>query len=403
MEESAEIKHQGRTFKLELVRSLPQGFIETAGTTFAMFIAIQVYDVPVWMKMAITAAASVGLLLSLFAVQLVRWLGCSVNSASVFVWVVASFGFAISALSGDSAGMYLSGVGLAAVMLALGTPLLSQVYRKHYSNKQRGKLFSIAGMMRAIVTASAGIGIGSWLTLKGTDFHHLFWFYSACCLVMACCVMGMARIRLRRTQQLRLFDAFSHVREDKVFRKLLISWMFLGLGNLLGFALFVEYITNPEYGFSLDAAEAGMITSTIPMLAFIVFVVPWGIVFDKVPFYRVRILVNVFFMAGILVYYLGGSYTSLCIGIALHGIARAGGNVIWSLWVTKFAQEDKVGEYMSVHSSLTGVRGVLAPIIAFSVAGTMGPGTVALAGSVLVVIASLMLVPELRAERGGQN
>ena len=106
-------------------------------------------------------------------------------------------------------------------------------------------------------------------------------------------------------------------------------------------------------------------------------------------------MVNVFFLAGILIYYLGGSYLALCVGIALHGIARAGGNVIWSLWVTKFAPEDHVGEYMSVHSSLTGVRGVLAPIIAFSVAGTMGPGTVAIAGGLLVVVSSLMLLPEL--------
>ncbi len=398
MEESDEIRHQGRTFALELVRSVPQGFIETSGTTFAMFIAIQVFDVPVWMKMAIAAAASVGLLLSLFTVQVVRRLGCSVNSASVVVWCAAAVGFSIAAISGDSAMIYLSGICTAAIFLALGIPLMSQVYRKHYTNKKRGQLFSVAGMVRAIVAASAGIGIGTWLTSKGGDFHHLFWFYSGCCLVMAACVMGMARIRLRRTQRLRLFDAFSHVREDRAFRKLLISWMLLGMGNLLGFALFVEYITNPAYGFSLDAAQAGMITSTIPMLAFILCVVPWGMVFDRMPFYRVRVLVNVFFLSGILVYYLGGSYTALCVGIALHGIARAGGNVIWSLWVTRFAQEDKVGEYMSVHSCLTGVRGVLAPIIAFSVAGTLGPGVVALAGGVLVVIASLMLIPELRAE-----
>jgi len=398
MEESDEIRHQGHTFAWELVRSVPQGFIETSGTTFAMFIAIQVFDVPVWMKMSIAAAASVGLLLSLFTVQIVRRLGCSVNSASVFVWVAAALGFAVAALCGDSAAVYFSGVCMAAVMLALGIPLMSQVYRKHFTNKARGKLFSVAGLVRAMVAAAAGIGVGAWLTTKGDQFHGLFWFYAVSCLAMAGCVLAMARVRLRKTVRLRLFDAFSHVREDKAFRKLLICWMLLGMGNLLGFALFVEYITNPAYGYSLDAAQAGMITSTIPMLAFVVCVVPWGIVFDRMPFYRVRVLVNLFFLAGILIYYLGDSYLALCVGIALHGIARAGGNVIWSLWVTKFAPEDHVGEYMSVHSSLTGVRGVLAPIIAFSMAGTMGPATVAIAGGVLVVISSLMLLPELIAE-----
>lgn len=402
MEESDEIRHQERTFALELLRSVPQGFIETSGTTFAMFIAIQVFDVPVWMRISIAAAASVGLLLSLFTVQVVRRLGCSVNSASVVVWLVSALGFAIAAMSGLSAPVYFGGVCLAAVTLALGIPLMSQIYRKHYTNRARGKLFSMAGFVRALVTAGAGIGVGAWLDARGADFHGVFWFYSLCCLAMAGCVLAMARVRLRKTVRLRLFDAFDHVGQDRAFRKLLICWMLLGLGNLLGFALFVEYITNPVYGYGLDAAQAGMITSTIPMVAFIVCVVPWGIVFDRLPFYRVRILVNCFFLTGILVYYLGGSYWALCVGIALHGIARAGGNVIWNLWVTKFAPADHVGEYMSVHSCLTGVRGVLAPVIAFSVAGTMGPGVVALGGGVLVVISSLMLLPELRAEARGE-
>jgi MFS family permease len=398
MEESDEIRHQGRTFALELLRSVPQGFIETSGATFMMFIAVHVFDVPDWMKMAIVGSGSIGLLMSLFTVQVVRRLGCSVNMASVVVWCVAAFGFAVAAMSGGSAAVYMSGVCIASCMLMLGAPLMSQIYRKHYTNKARGRLFSMAGMVRAIVTAGAGVGVGTWLMAREADFHGLFWFYAVCCLAMAACVMGMARIRLRKTLHLRLFDAFRHVNKDRPFRKLLICWMLLGLGNLMGFSLFVEYITNPVYGFSLDAAQAGMITSTIPMLAFIICVVPWGVVFDRMPFYRVRIMVNGFFMVGILIYYLGDSYMSLCIGIALHGVARAGGNVLWSLWVTRFASAERVGEYMSVHSSLTGVRGILAPIIAFSVAGTFGPGTVAVAGGVLVVISSLMLLPELIAE-----
>ena len=66
MNESADIGQQKRTFLLELLRSVPQGFLETSGTTFGMYVAIRVFDVPVGMKMTIAAAASVGLLLSLF-------------------------------------------------------------------------------------------------------------------------------------------------------------------------------------------------------------------------------------------------------------------------------------------------------------------------------------------------
>ena len=398
MNESADIGQQKRTFLLELLRSVPQGFLETSGTTFGMYVAIRVFDVPVGMKMTIAAAASVGLLLSLFTVQIIRRMGCSVNVASVVIWSGAAAGFATAAMSGDSARVYVTGICIAAMLLMVGMPLMSQIYRKHYPNKVRGKLFSIAGMSKAIVASAAGLGIGVWLTENGADFHGLFWFYSGCAFLMALCVFCMARVRLRRTKSLQLFDAFGHVARDRAFRKLLISWMMLGLGNLLCAALFVEYVTNPDYGFALDAKGVGMITSTIPMLVVIVCVVPWGMVFDRMPFYRVRVMVNCFFLIGILVYYLGGSYLTLCIGMAFHGIGRSGGNVLWSLWVTRFANEENVGEYMSVHTSCTGLRGVLAPVIAFSVAGTLGPATVALAAASLVTISSLMLIPEMRAE-----
>ncbi len=398
MNESSDIGQQRRTFLLELLRSVPQGFIETSGTTFAMYVAIRFFDVPVAMKMIIAGAGSLGLLLSLFTIQIVRRLGCSVNMASVVVWVGAAGGFGTAALSGGSALVYVIGICMAAMLLMVGMPLMSQIYRKHYPNRARGKLYSIAGVVRAVTAAVAGVGVGVWLTQRGTDFHSLFWFYATCCLLMALCVFSMARVELRRASSLRLFDAFGHVSRDAKFRKLLISWMVLGMGNLISFALFVEFITNPEYGFALDAKRVGMITSTIPMLVVIVCVVPWGMVFDKLPFYRVRVLINAFFFIGMLTYYLGGSYLTLCIGMVFHGLGRSGGNVLWSLWVTKFSNEENVGEYMSVHTSFTGMRGVLAPVIAFSVAGTMGPSTVAIAGATLVLISSLMLVPEMLAE-----
>ena len=168
--ESADIGQQKRTFGLELIRAVPQGFIETAGSTFAMYVAITVFGAPVWMKMVIAGAASFGLLLSLFTVQIVRRLGCSVNAASVFVWCMSAIGFALSAMAGASIELYLAGICLAAVMLTVGSPLISQIYRKHYSNKVRGKLFSYAGVVKAMTGAAAGIGVGVWLAKQAGDY-----------------------------------------------------------------------------------------------------------------------------------------------------------------------------------------------------------------------------------------
>ena len=109
-------------------------------------------------------------------------------------------------------------------------------------------------------------------------------------------------------------------------------------------------------------------------------------------------MVNLFFIAGVLFYFLGGSVLWLCVGIAFHGIARSGGEILWSLWTMRFAEGERVAEYQSVHSFLTGARGVLAPIIAFSVVGVLGPVSVAWISAGLIMLSTLLILPEVLSE-----
>jgi MFS family permease len=216
---------------------------------------------------------------------------------------------------------------------------------------------------------------------------------------MAGLVLRMPRVGLAGATRIRLFDAFRHVRADPPFRKLLGTWMLLGFGNLMAMAMFVEYITNPRYGIGFDAARVGFLTTTVPMLAFLASVVAWGVLFDRINFYLLRVGINLLFLAGIGFYYFAGNYAFLVVGMFLHGLARGGGNVAWSLWVTKFAAADRVAEYMSVHTFLTGCRGVIAPAISFGLAATLGPKMMAGAGLVLILASSLLLLPEVRMAR----
>ena len=396
IEAAEDFSQQSRTFRLELTRSVPQGFVETAFSTFVVFIAIRYFHLPPWMKGSIIASGSAGLLLSLFTVQFIRRHGYSVNRITAALWSLSSVGFVIAALSTSSPNSYFAGTCLAYFALASASPMMAQIYRKHYTNEKRGHLFSLASLTKACVGGLVGWLGGLWIEKSG--FSPLFFAYAVACILMALCVLSMAPVYLRKSNRIEWFSAFSHVRENAEFRKLLIVWMLLGLGNLIGWALFVEYIGNPRYGFGFDADKVGLITSTIPMITFIIFVVPWGSIFDRMPFYRVRATLNLLFLSSILTYYLGGGVLGLYIGIALHGVASAGGNIIWSLWTSRFSPAESVGEYQSVHSFLTGVRGVLAPLIAFTAANYLGPSWVACGSAVLIITATLITWPELKAE-----
>ncbi len=90
----------------------------------------------------------------------------------------------------------------------------------------------------------------------------------------------------------------------------------------------------------------------------------------------------------------------MLLGAVLYGVSGAGGDVAWSLWVTKMAPPDRVADYMAVHTFFTGLRGVVAPTLAFYAAERFSIEAIGWGCALLIVLANLVLWPEIRARRG---
>ena len=194
--------------------------------------------------------------------------------------------------------------------------------------------------------------------------------------------------------------AWRFVREDHLFRRTLICWMLMGFANLMMLPLRVEYLANPAYHQNLSVATIAVLTGVIPNLARLVLSPVWGYLFDHANFFGLRITLNVGFALGILAFFLSPTQTGLIVGAIVYGISNAGGDVAWSLWVTKFAPPDRVADYMSIHTFLTGLRGVLAPLVGFYCVRQFSMTTLAIFSSGLIVLATLILLPELKSGRG---
>ena len=387
-----------RTFILDNLRAWPGGCLETLAMTFVVLIAVRVFDADAWQKATLVAASSCGLLLSLFPVQLVRRTGISVNLGTAVLWLISAGGLFVAVIGGDSFKVFLPAMVVALLCITLSIPLMSQIYRKHYPDRSRGRLFASTAVVRKASALIVALVFGKVLENDLEDFRLILLIYAICCVLMAACVLAIRPVHLRRSNQVRLFGALEHLRNDRIFRSLLTSWMILGFGNLLCWSIFVEYVSNPAYGYELTEFTIAFITGSLPEIMFLLTVVIWGIVFDRVNFFLVRMILNVFFMCGVLFYFFGEGMWALCVGISLHGIGRAGGNIAWSLWVTKFAKADQVAEYMSVHTFMCGVRGVIAPFVAFPVIALLGPRVIGGAGFILIMIATLMIWPHLRGK-----
>jgi MFS family permease len=170
----------------------------------------------------------------------------------------------------------------------------------------------------------------------------------------------------------------------------------MGFANLMMLPLRVEYLANPKYNLNLTVGTIALLTGVIPNLARLVLSPIWGHLFDRMNFFTLRVTLNCGFAIGIVTFFLSNSFTGMIIGAIVFGISNAGGDVAWSLWVTKFAPPQRVADYMSVHTFFTGVRGVLAPAAAFFTVQHLSMGMMAAVSAALIVAASLLLLPEIK-------
>lgn len=396
------------TFRNELLRSLPAGVLETVTATFAILIAEKVFRASPEAKELALMGGRGGLAASFAVVWLLSKFRRPLNQLVAWLNHAAGFSFMVAALMPEQLWAFVTGCSLGMFWFGFQTPLLTTIYRENYPEARRGQLYSLSALTRSASTILFAWVAGRWLDANLENYRWLLWIFAACSFLsgwllwkIPCRHTGMG------TEKAGLFRAFRWLRLDPVFRLFLIAYMILGLGNLVMDALRTEFLVNPAYGVKFKPSEVAfqvaMLTSVVPMVFKLLSAWPWGILFDKVSFIAVRTLLNGLFALSILVYFLGPSYGWWWVGAALLGLAFGGGNVVWNLWVTKLASGDRVADYMSVHTFLTGLRGLVAPVIAFRCAGLLSIEHMAWGCAGLILLSTLLMLPEWRNTRAAQK
>jgi MFS family permease len=397
----ADAQRTRKTYFYELWRAGTAGILETAGSTFLLTIAMRAFSAGAFAKAAVAGAGSVGLLLSPVVVSFVtnkRW---RTSRAAARILTVGSVSFFLAAAAPVlPVFVACSVVGMASASAII--PLLTQMYQDNYPEKERGRRFSRTVMIRIAMAALFSKLAGD--ALSGGHIEGFRWL-----LVVFGGALGFASFCLARCPTEPISQdggahplrALRFARDDKVFRHTLICWMLMGFANLMMLPLRIEYLANEKYhpGQVLSVKMIALLTGVIPNLARLVLSPVWGHLFDRVNFFALRATLNVGFAIGILAFFTTNSFWGLIAGAVVYGISNAGGDVAWSLWVTKLAPPDRVADYMSVHNFLTGVRGVLAPAVAFALVSHLPLGLLAGISCALILGASALLLPEMKAGR----
>jgi hypothetical protein len=332
---------------------------------------------------------------------LVTWvttLGWRTSAAASRILAVGSFSFLLAAiLPGLPAYVICSVIGMTSSAMII--PLLTQMYQDNYPTHQRGRLFSHTVMIRIAAAAGFSKLAGDALDGRIERFPWLLLVFSGALAFASFCLSRCPTKPIVQEGGAHPLRALRFIREDALFRRTLICWMLMGFANLMMLPLRVEYLANPEYRQAVSVGMIALLTGVIPNLARLVLSPVWGHLFDRMNFFTLRVMLNVGFAVGILTFFTSNSMTGLIIGAIVFGISNAGGDVAWSLWVTKFAPPGRVADYMSVHTFLTGIRGVLAPAVAFYCVTRFSPMALAIFSSAMILAASALLLPEIRLGR----
>ena len=344
-------------------------FVAGQSSGFILLVAIQFFDAPAALKALIAGAVPLGLLMSMVVVNLsARW-RISVSRALSLWAAISAVGLFIAAF-GEGLESFVIGVFIGIPAFTSSAPLVTALWRQKVDQKERGRYFAWVNVLMSITALIASLIFARVLDLDIENYRLLLGGLGLLMLFGAWAGLQIESRPLATPARNPLAN-LSLLRSDPLFGWLNLGWFVMGIANLAILPFRTEFVASAEYGLQYSPARILLLTMILPQGLSMISTVLWGKLFDRFGFLRVRIVLNFFFLVSMLSFFQPG-FAMQVVGSVCLGIAFGGGAVIWSLWVTEIASPERTADYMSVHSSLTGIRGLLGPIIAYAAIDFVG-------------------------------
>jgi MFS family permease len=388
------------TIRLERLRAIALGIFESAQSTFLLLILVRWFDGSNAEKSLIASAYQSGLLVTPLILYLTRRLALAPSQAMSCLFGVAAALYALAAIiPNHSAFVIFTSIG--SLMHAASSPLMTTMMYANYPSTRRGLIHSQNNSIR-LATSIIFASLAGWaLSGRLAYYQCLIALYAFALAVAAYLLWRIPRCGGALIER-PMLECFTHIKVDRILRDTLIAWMFLGFGNLMMLPLRIEYLANKAHGLDLSEVEITLLVATIPHLARLLASPMWGRLFDRLNFFSLRITVNIFFLLSVFSFFSSSSFGSLALAATIFGFSNSGGDVAWNLWVTKFAPPSLVPDYMVVHTFFTGVRGVIAPMVAFALLGVLPLTTLMWISAALMSFATIQMffIRERSAQKG---
>ena len=179
---------------------------------------------------------------------------------------------------------------------------------------------------------------------------------------------------------------------DRRYRRLMLSFLIFGWGNLMNFAVFPIMLVD-----RFDAPNTFIgILSAVQSATMVGAYVIVGRLIDRGSSLRQTLIGTVLVLLVPLGYLAAPVYWALLPIAIVAGISQASGELTYHTNIVQLAPEGRIADYAAVQSLLLGVRGSLAPFAASALLGILAAQGVLLIGLAFMVAGTIVMVGAVR-------
>jgi len=249
------------------------------------------------------------------------------------------------------------------------------VWRANYSREWRGQVTARIVRIASLLVAAYSALTGFLLDWRADAFRPAF-IVAAVCALAAAHVYRNARVRGHRQllaaekaeqtlqgRRLSMAVLTAVLRNDIDFRRYMMGMMVFGSGNLMLLPMLVIMLNEQ---LALNQFHQVMITSSLPLFVLCFSVPYWARMLDRQHIFSYRAVHSWLYVAASALFALAiisGRTELLWPASIVQGGAYAGGHLGWNLGHNDFSSDAKASHYMAIHVTLTGLRGLIMPLI----------------------------------------
>ncbi len=255
--------------------------------------------------------------------------------------------------------------------------LRAAIWRANFPRHVRATITGRIAVTYSILIALTAAGIGLAMELDDRAWRLLFPLAGLLGLLASWryrrfTVRGHGRLLRAEAaagsgRAMRLTDAIAVLREDRWYRRYMATMFLFGSGNLMVIALLVVILTEQ---LGMGRLEQVLITTTVPLIAVALFTPFWARRLDRMHVLEYRSVHSWMFVAAMSCFAPGAIFDQtwlFWLGALILGSAFAGGKLGWNLGHNDFSSDGRSTLYMAIHVTLTGIRGLLAPLIGIAI------------------------------------